>query len=212
MTKEIKILGAVTIIVFAIIALLIKFSPTAGAPADASKLVHANSHMTGSAGAKVTLVEFGDFQCPSCAAAHPIIKEVTDMYKNEPNFNFVFRNFPLPQHPNAIPAAQAAEAAGLQGKYWEMFDLIYQHQTDWAESAKGPDIFKSYAQQLKLDMNKYAADLDSSAVNDAIAIDKADANTLGVNSTPTFYLNGVLTVGVPEFNGLKQKIDDLLKK
>src|SRR5438552_3274427 len=103
-------------------------SPTNQPLADPGKLVRDNSHMTSKLNAKVTVVEFGDYQCPACGYAYPILKQVLeDQYKDNPDVNFVFRNFPLPQHANAPAAAEAAEAAGAQGKYWFMHDLLYEH-------------------------------------------------------------------------------------
>ncbi|MBX4186974.1 MAG: DsbA family protein [Candidatus Doudnabacteria bacterium] len=148
------------------------------------------SHMTGSANAKVTVVEFADYQCPFCAASYPGVKTTVDKYKNNPDFNFVYRNFPLAQHPNAKPAAEAAEAAGAQGKFWEMEGLIYERQNDWAGKINATSTFVSYAQELGLDTAKFENDVKTSKYVNEIAQDYLDGEAWGVNSTPTFFLNG----------------------
>jgi len=160
--------------------------------------------------AKVMLVEFADYQCPACAAAHPIIKQVLENYKDDNNFNFVFRNFPLPQHKNAIPAAKTAEAAGIQGKYWEMYDMIYEHQKDWENVSNPETMFESYASTLKLDMTKFKADIKSDKVLEAIENGITDANKAGVNATPTFFLNGKKYDGAYSVKGFEEAIDALL--
>lgn len=179
---------------------------------DNTKLIRDNRYGTGSVTAKVTLVEFGDYQCPACAAANPTVIEIIKAYKDNPNFNFVHRNFPLAQHGNAMIAAEAAEAAGAQGKFWEMHDLLYEKQRDWQGSDKPLDIFAGYAGQLGLDVNKFRQEVESDKYEDLIRTDARDGNSVGVSSTPTFYLNGKQSVGVPLLEGLKQKIDEELAR
>ena len=145
----------------------------------------------GNPDAKVVLVEYGDFQCPSCGAAHPQIKEAMETYKND--VAFIFRNFPLTTiHPNARVSSAAAEAAGLQGKYWEMHNIIYEAQADWEKLTgdQRTNIFVGYATALGLDKDKFTTDLASKAVNTKISFDQALGKKIGVNATPTFYLNG----------------------
>lgn len=150
-------------------------------------------HVFGKADSKVILMEYGDFQCPGCGSAHPRIKAITEQYQNE--LAFVYRNFPLTSiHPNAKAAAAAAEGAGLQGKYWEMHDIVFENQRNW-ESQSGnarTDIFIGYARDLGLDITKFSADLNAESINQKISFDQAIAKKVGVESTPTFYLNGVL--------------------
>jgi protein-disulfide isomerase len=187
-------------------------SPANQPLADAGKLQRDNSHMTGKAGAKVTVVEFGDYQCPACAAAYPILKQVLEQqYAGNPDVNFVFRNFPLHQHPNAVPAAEAAEAAGEQGKYWEMHDLLYEHQSDWDVQVNPTGTFVSYAQQLGLDANKFQADIEAKKFAAFIDADQQDGTALQVNATPTLYFNGEKLPGIPSAQELQQKIDAALK-
>lgn len=149
-------------------------------------------HVFGKVGSHVTLIEYGDFQCPGCGSAYPRVKAISEEYKDQ--LQFVFRNFPLTSiHPNAKAAAGAAEAAGLQGKYWEMHDLIYQSQTSWSllTDKERTDAFNGYARQLGLDISKFDSDISSAAVTKKITFDQTIGKKAGVDSTPTFYLNGV---------------------
>lgn len=150
-------------------------------------------HVFGNTKAKVILIEYGDFQCPGCGSAHPIVKTLSEKYKDE--VAFVFRNFPLTQiHPNARAAAAAVEAAGMQGKYWEMHNLVFENQTEWsnASATDRGELFASYAQRAGLDKKSFNAILkdESVLINKKIDFDRALGSKLGVNSTPTFYLNG----------------------
>jgi protein-disulfide isomerase len=165
------------------------------------------SHSLGNKDAKVTLTEFGDYQCPACAAAHAPVKQLAEQYKDNPNFRFVFRNFPLTDiHPNALASSEAAEAAALQDKFWEMHDLLYERQNDWSTSLNPMDKFTSYATELGLDVEKFKADMLSQQVVDKVTQDLQDAIALGANSTPTFYLNDQLIKGLdPELPNLISK-------
>lgn len=148
-------------------------------------------HTFGASNSKVTLIEYGDFECPYCGQAHPQIKAITQQYANQ--ITFVFRNFPITTaHPNAKAAAAAVEAAGLQGKYWDMHNLIYESQSTWQDltGSDRDNQFLAYAKQLGLDGTKFTADVASSAVLKKIAFDMAIAAKIGVDSTPTFYLDG----------------------
>jgi len=147
----------------------------------------------GNKDAKVVLFEYGDFQCPSCGAAFPKIKTIKETYKDQ--IAFVFRNFPLTSiHPNALAASSAAEAAGQQGKFWEMHDALYENQNSWSSASTDSrnDIFEQYAQAIGLKMDQYRTDLTSKAVADKIARDRAIGGKIKVASTPTFYLGDEL--------------------
>jgi protein-disulfide isomerase len=140
---------------------------------------------------KVVFVEYGDFQCPGCGKAHPTIQAVTEKYKDQ--VAFVFRNFPLTGiHPNAKAAAAAAEAAGLQGKYWDMHNKLYENQSAWEslDSSERTDFFAGYAKELGLDVTTFKSDMASQKVNQKINFDLAVGKKIGVSSTPTLYLNG----------------------
>jgi len=151
-------------------------------------------HVLGATDAKVTVVEYGDYQCPYCGQVYEPLKSVTDKYGD--SIAFVFRNFPLTNnHPNAKAAAAVAEAAGLQDKYWEMHDLLYTNQDLWQglNGTERTETFRDYATQLKLNLNDFDGALanGASAANKKIAYDVAVAKKIGVNSTPTIFVNGV---------------------
>lgn len=148
-------------------------------------------HVKGSDTKKIILVEYGDYQCPSCGGAYPNLNTLMDEYGD--SVTFVFRNFPLTSiHPNARAAAAVAESAGLQGKFWEMYDLLFQNQNDWsgASADQRTTIFNGYASSLQLDMDKFTQDLTSQNVTKKISFDMAVGKQAGASATPTFYLNG----------------------
>lgn len=163
-----------------------------------SELNPIGDHTFGKPDSKVTLIEYGDFQCPGCGNAHPTIRAVTEKYKEQ--VTFVFRNFPLTSlHPNAKAAAAAVEAAGLQGKYWEMHNKVFDNQADWQNlsSNERTDFFATYAQEFGINVDTFKTDLASSKVNQKIVYDQALGKKAKVSATPTFYLNGeVLTQDV----------------
>lgn len=150
-------------------------------------------HVFGPTSAKVTLIEYGDFQCPYCGAVHPQLKTITTEYQNQ--VTFIFRNFPLTTiHPNARAAAAAVESAGLQGKYWQMHDVVYENQSTW-ENLTGDTLtntFASLAAGVGVDKDKFIAGLSDATINQKISYDQAIGKKLGVNATPSFYLNGTL--------------------
>ncbi len=137
----------------------------------------------------VTLLEYGDFQCPSCGQYYPILKELKRKYSGEVEFQF--SHFPLDKiHPHARAAHRAAEAAGLQGKFFEMHDLLYENQQTWSSLGDAINIFTNYAKQLNLDMTKFDQDMRSGTANATINSDVAAGQTAGATGTPTFVLNG----------------------
>lgn len=210
--KILSIIGLVTLIALAVGVFFLSKGPSSSAstsqPVDPQLLIRSDSSQT-SPNAKVTLVEFGDYQCPACGQAYSVIKQVEATYGDK--VNLVFRNFPLPQHKNALISAEAAEAAGAQGKYWDMYDALYQHQADWSGSSDPMSIFKTYAQNMGLDVSKFKSDVESNKFADKISGDQKDGEALGVNATPTFYLNNRLFfVGIPSYDGLKNQIDPAL--
>jgi protein-disulfide isomerase len=135
--------------------------------------------------ASITLVEFGDYQCPACVLYHPLVKEVITIFSGK--INFVFRNFPLPQHKNANISAYAAEAAGLQGKFWEMHDKIYENDKQWADLSDPSEIFIGYAKEFGLNTDKFKNDMNSSEVKSKVTSDTNDGTLIKVNSTPSFF-------------------------
>lgn len=180
------IAGTVAIIVAGILLLT---KSTAPVKVNNSLLVRDDSHKIASGSATVTLVEFSDYQCPACGAYYPVVKQVINDFKD--SLVFVYRNFPLTSiHQNAQIAAQAAEAAGLQGKYWEMHDTLFTSQADWSGSGTPKDVFTGYAKNLGLNTDQFIKDIDSDAVKNKVVADITDGNALGIDATPTFFLDG----------------------
>jgi protein-disulfide isomerase len=141
-------------------------------------------HADGPAGARVTLVEYADFECPSCGEAFPVIQQVRQAFG--PNLRFVFRHFPLrSSHPHALGAAKAAEAAAAQGKFWAMHQRLFQHQTQLAEA----DLLR-HARKLGLDLERFQRDLASSTAETRIREDLASGAQSGVRGTPTLFIDG----------------------
>lgn len=219
MTNELKVLigiGAATLLILIGGAFFLSNSSSPAKPgeeqprADASILVREDSAKTGSSSAKVNVVEFADFQCPACASAHPTITRIADDYKDRTQY--VFRHFPLPQHKNAKLAARVSEAAAKQGKFWEMHDVLYENQLEWAESNKPMDFFTKYATDLKLDVAKLKEDIKDDKIAQKIDRDLQDGGSVGVNSTPTFFVNGREFKGIPQYSDLQEMIDQELKK
>lgn len=141
-------------------------------------------HVQGPPDAQVTLIEYGDYQCSHCATAHPTIKAVQDRFGSA--LRFVFRNMPLTQaHPQAQLAAEAAEAAGAQGKFWEMHDALYENQR-----SLGPELVRELARKIGLDMQRFEADLEEHRFRQRVRHDFMSGVRSGVNGTPTFFING----------------------
>lgn len=150
--------------------------------------VNATDHVRGPANAPVTLIEYADFQCPACEEYEPILEQLEAQAST--SFKIVYRHYPLSQHANALPAAYAAEAAGLQGKFWEMHDLLFANHTDWTELSDPTTVFLGYATQIGLDLNKFKTDITGNAVKQRVQHDLDEAQSLNLDYTPTFYLNG----------------------
>lgn len=162
---------------------------------------------------KVTLVEFADFQCSACKAYHPIIQGLLSTYKDK-SFKLILKHFPLTSsHKNALPSAMAAEAAGEQGKFFEMHDLLYKYQSDWADLPldDARKKFISYAQELKLDEESFRKDLDRKDLEDKIRAQQEEGIKNGVNATPTFFLNGKIIQNPRSVDDFKKLIDQELK-
>lgn len=146
-----------------------------------------SAHVRGNPNAPVTLEEFGDYQCPPCGQFAGFAEELLHEYDSR--LRIVFRNFPLPGHEHAREAAEAAEAAGLQGKFWEMHDTLYREQTAWSKAPNAQELFESYAGTIGLDVNQFKKDMDSEKVKKRIDSDHALAESLGIKVTPTLFIN-----------------------
>ena len=151
--------------------------------------VVSDDYVKGNKEASVTIVEYLDFECEACGAYYPLVKQLAEEFKD--NVRFVNRYFPLPGHKNGLPAALAVEAAGKQGKYWEMHNTLFDNQKSWGEKQSAdPAIFEGYAKQIGLNMDQYKKDVISNEVKERVNRDKTSGTKLGVSGTPTFFLNG----------------------
>lgn len=146
-------------------------------------------HALGAVDAPVLIEEFGDFECPPCGLLHPILKSMKAEFG--PRLVIVFRQFPMVSlHRHAMAAARASEAAGLQGKFWEMYDLLYENQQTWHEASDAGPIFEQYAVRIGLDLDRFKLDAAGQVVNQRISLDRERGAWIGVQGTPTLFLNG----------------------
>lgn len=164
-------------------------------------------HTAGEGTAGVTLVEYGDFQCPACGQFYPIVQQIKEKYGDQ--ITFQFRHLPLVEiHQNALVSARAAEAAGMQDKFWEMHDLLFEGQQVWSSSTNPTPIFEGYAEQIGLDLERFQNDMRSPETNRAVQADRAEARRLGLSSTPSFILNGQKIEELPRsFEAFSDLID-----
>lgn len=198
------------VIIFGGILFVSKKDASAPKNADGSAIAPTN-HTKGENKKGVTLVEYGDFQCPACAGYYALVEQVVEKYKTDISFQFV--NFPLTSiHPNALLAHRSAEAANNQGKYWEMYSLLYQNQEAWSSltSAQASTTFRSYAENLNLDMAKFDTDQKSETINSLINADISKAKGLGITGTPTFYLDGKKIENPRDLESFNKIIEDAI--
>ena len=144
-------------------------------------------HIRGNPNAPVTLEEFGDFQCPPCGSFATFSERLLKEYDSR--LRIVFRNFPLPAHEHARDAALAAEAAGLQGRFWEMYDVLYREQVFWSYAPNARQLFESYAGTIGLNLDQFRKDMDGEKAKERLDSDHARGDSLGVKVTPTFFIN-----------------------
>lgn len=178
---------------------------------DASQ-VQADDHVRNQRDLPVTLIEYGDFQCPSCGAYYPVLKTLEEEYSK--NVSFVFRHFPLRTiHPNAQAASLAAEAAGMQGKFFEMHDKLFETQNAWGQiSTNQQSLFESYAQELGINMDQFKADYKSQEAADKINRDVSSGKQFNITGTPTFVINGKKIENPKDITAFKQVLDDAIKQ
>jgi protein-disulfide isomerase len=216
MKKALKPVIVIIILVGVAAGAAVYFSRAAEKPAESASIptnveLKGGGHFRGPENAQVTLVEFGDYQCPTCGYYHPFVKEILNRYPDK--LRLEFHHFPLAgQHRNAVLAAMAAEAAGDQGHYWEMHDALYQSQRAWSEAPNAEQYMIVLAGQVGLDVNKFMQGLRSPAVQDRIAQDVARASQLQLNETPTFMIDGKRVYIKPSTEDFVQVIEAHLNK
>ncbi len=203
--------GAVFVVVVSVFGLIKLASMPSISTSINVPAVSKNDITLGDPKSKVTLIEYSDFQCPACAAYHPVVKQILNEFNGK--IYFVYRFFPLSNiHKNAVISAQAAYAAKKQNKFWEMQDMLFETQKAWAESGSPEDIFVDYAKKLNLDMTKFKTDMDSSEAQNYVSDSQNQASTIGINATPTFFLNGRKLQNPASFDEFKNLIQNELNK
>jgi len=156
-------------------------------PADRERTVAQDKvHVLGDPKALITLEEFGDYQCPPCGSLSEPLRQLSHDF---PQVRIVFKNFPLAMHQHAHQAALAAEAAGLQGQFWKMHDLLYREQVAWSKAADARELFNAYAAMIKCNLDRFKKDMASPEVNARVAADQQEGKNLGVTNTPTIFVN-----------------------
>ncbi len=212
--NDAKVIVGIGVLTVLVVAGIVVFGSRSDVPkieakaVESPELARSDSLSIGPADAKATLVEFGDFQCPACASANPGLKQLVADYGDK--IRFVFRHYPLAMHANAQLAARAAEAADKQQQFWAMNALLYERQNEWAFQLKPEGTFVKFAKELGLDEHAFKQDLTNPALAERIAQDMGDGDALGVDATPTLYLNGE-KLGSPSVESLRAQIDQVLK-
>ena len=203
------------VVVLGLIALFVLTKPEDSGNATFTgdaKQIQNDDHAKFGTDKKVTLIEYGDFQCPSCGAYYPVVKQVAEKYKD--HVNFIFRHFPIINiHPNAFAAARAAEAAANQDKFWEMHDKLFETQQSWGQTSSNQQaLFEGYAEELGLDMDKFKQDYVSSQTSDRINRDVASAKQFSISGTPTFILNGEKIKNPADAAAFEKVLNDAITK
>ncbi len=173
--------------------------------------IKSNDWAVGSPDAKVTIVEYLDFECEACGAYYPLTTQLKSEYKD--SIRFVARYFPLPGHRNSRTAAHAAEAAGKQGKFWEMYDVLFTKQSEWGEQqVANQNQFEKYAVEIGLDIEQWKKDVLSPEVIKRVDDSYNEAQSLNLSGTPTFFFNGKQIKSPQGYEPFKKLIDDALAK
>ncbi len=204
------LIGSLVLTLVIVIAVAFLFTNKANAPilpSDPITVEGEELHVRGKEDAPITIVEFSDFQCPACKATQPLLEEI--LQNSSDSARLIYRHFPLRSiHKNAFAAAKAAEAAHNQSKFFEYHDKLFDSQLDWEGEADPAAKFEAYAKDLGLDVEKFKKDYQDKTLEERIVGDENDGNSLGVNSTPTFYVNNVKT----EVSDLQSAVESLKLK
>ncbi len=202
-----------TSVVLGTVLLLIGIIKIAGTPAYESSIlsdsVAESDWVKGNREAKTILIEYSDFQCPACRYYYSWVNQL--LQEMGEDVAFVYRHFPLPQHKNAEPAAWAAEAAGMQDKFWEMYNLIFENQNAWSNARGVTDIFGEYAEDLDLDAERFINDLESKDIKNKVENNYLSGIQSRVNSTPTFFLNGVKIQNPTSYEEFKEILRESIR-
>jgi protein-disulfide isomerase len=189
------LLGSLVLTFAAVVGVSLLFTKKANepiVPVDMARAVGDARHAQGSASASATLVEFSDMQCPACKAAEPYVKQILEKYGDA--VRFVYRQYPLQSiHIHATEGAIAAEAAGKQNAFFQYRDKLFETQETWAAENDPNSLFIQYAKDLKLNVEQFQKDIKDKSMSDVVMKDVGDGDAIGVNSTPTFFVNGIKT-------------------
>ncbi len=190
------------------LAVAMNKAPRTGLELGTPPEVVTTDHVRGPANAPVTIIEYSDFQCPACATYYPLVERLVD--EASTTVRFVYRHFPLfpIPHKNAFIASQASVAAGMQGKFWEMYRLLFDNQKLWETSTTPAAVFEEYAQRIGLNMTTYKNDVDSDTVKARVQKDRDEGNAIGISGTPTFFINGKAIVNPQGYEPFKALIDE----
>lgn len=206
--------GAIAILATSVWGLILLSNSTPSSSSDQAATAPAISSddiIIGTPSAKVSLVEYSDFQCPACAAYHPIVNQL--LIELEGDVTFAYRFFPLSQtHKNAMISSQAGYAAHLQDKFEDMYNLLFENQNDWANENNPEEIFTGYAKTIGLDIEKFKMDMNSDEAKNAVQEDYQEGVSIGVNSTPTFFLNNKKITNPGTYDDFKKLIQDEINK
>ena len=168
--------------------------------------ITSNDWVRGENNAGVTLVEYSDFQCPACSFYNGYVDKLLEEDKGK--VRLIYREFPLTEvHDNAFLAAKAAEAAGAQGKFWEMHDTLFDKQTEWSNEKDAKSVFISYAKNLELDEKIFSEDLESKKVEEKVNIDIESGKSLNISGTPTFFINGNKFANIKSYEDFKKTVE-----
>ena len=199
-------IAIIVLVVWGMVVASNKGQGSPNAPVPLSTPVTSSDWSEGSSSAPVTIVEYADFECPACQAYAPVLEKL--LAAEPSNIFFVYRYFPLPQHSNAIPAAEAAQAAGIEGKFWPMHDLLFANHGDWENLPDPTSVFVKYATTIGLNAAQFTKDLNSDAVKNAVMAGYQDAVKSNLSYTPTIFINGFRIDNPQSYDAFKQLIDN----
>lgn len=208
---NLRFVAIIAAIIIGFVGLVVLNRDKTDAPGGAANGDQGTNHTVGAGNKGVTLVEFGDLECPACKSYHPMVQQIKEEYGDD--ITFQFKHFPLVQiHRHAMFAARSAEAAGKQGKFWEIHDLMFENQDTWRGMQDPTSVFEGYASQLELNMDQYKADVADPNIVKPINADVKEAQALGATSTPTFVLDGKrLEKNPTSYDEFKALIDEAIK-
>jgi protein-disulfide isomerase len=213
--KKVGIWAGVVVIILAAVGFIFLLVNTSGSNTTTTSInvkpISSSDITKGNKNAKVTIIEYSDFQCPSCAAYHPWVNQLLQDFSNKIYFSYRF--FPLTNaHQNAMISAQAGFAAYKQGKFFEMADMLFNNQSAWQGLADPTSVFAGYAQSLKLDLQKFKTDMNSDAAKNFIQGEYDEGLNAGITYTPSFILDGKLIQNPPTYDGFKTLVNNEINK